>query len=312
MDFSIEDKLKLASEKCDRNYANSFKFSTIYPFTTENIRAYLPLFDLKDKSLFTVGSSTDQALNAILCGAKDITVFDICPFTREYYYLKMAAIQTLTMDEFLKFFCYKGYTSTFLCNKNVFDNNLYLKIMAALKSISLEVEYFWTELFKRYNRVLIREQLFNMDENKYKIVRCMNYYLNNNDTYNELRNKINTANVKFIQGDIFKYEIKDTFDNIFLSNLSSYYSLAKIRELFDKMLLNLNDNGKMLLAYLYETTIDDEDYMDGEAEIYNIPKVLKTFPREIEFNSFIGGRGLLFKSSKLRDSVITYRKVKKK
>ena len=39
-----------------------------------------------------------------------------------------AANRPLTMDEFLKFFCYKGYTSTFLRNKNVFDNNLYLTI----------------------------------------------------------------------------------------------------------------------------------------------------------------------------------------
>ena len=46
-------------------------------------------------------------------------------------------------------------------------------------------------------------------------------------------------------------------------------------------------------------------------EIYNIPKVIKMFPKDIVFNSFIGVRGLLFKSNRIRDNVITYKKVKK-
>ena len=58
------------------------RFSWIYPFTTENINGYIDMFDLKDKSLFTVGSSGDQAINAILKGCKDITVLDINPFTK--------------------------------------------------------------------------------------------------------------------------------------------------------------------------------------------------------------------------------------
>ena len=41
-------------------------FFCLYPFTTENINGYLPYFELKGKSLLTVGSSCDQAINACI------------------------------------------------------------------------------------------------------------------------------------------------------------------------------------------------------------------------------------------------------
>jgi len=311
MDFSIDEKLKLASEMCDGNYMNTHNFSRIYPFTTENISAYLPLFDFVDKSLLTVCSSGDQALNAILCGSKDITVFDICPFAKEYFYLKKAAIETLTIQEFLRFFCYKDYPVTFFDNKNAFDIRIYMKLRDALKNDSEETEYFWSELFKKYSSIRVRNSLFSFDENKYKLIKLMNNYLKNDDAYNKLRDKFNAADIKFISGDIFNDNIDGSFDNVFLSNLGSYYNLVEIRNLFDKILVNLNDDGRMMIAYLYETDLLSDDYMEGEAEIYNIPKVLKMFPKDIVFDSFIGVRGLLFKSNRIRDNVITYKKVKK-
>ena len=52
-------------------------FQKIYPFTTETISGYITKMDIKDKIVLTLGSSCDQALNSLLLGAKDITVFDI-------------------------------------------------------------------------------------------------------------------------------------------------------------------------------------------------------------------------------------------
>lgn len=50
-------------------------FINIYPFTTENIAGYINEFELKDKSLLTVGSSGDQVINAALYDCQDITLF---------------------------------------------------------------------------------------------------------------------------------------------------------------------------------------------------------------------------------------------
>ena len=63
-------------------------FQRLYPFTTENIAGYIDKFNLKGKSLLTVGSSADQVINAIYKGSKDITLYDVNIFAKYYYYLK--------------------------------------------------------------------------------------------------------------------------------------------------------------------------------------------------------------------------------
>ena len=49
------------------------RFSSIYPFTTENIAGYMSELDLKGKKVITVTGSTDHIINAIVCGTTDIT-----------------------------------------------------------------------------------------------------------------------------------------------------------------------------------------------------------------------------------------------
>ena len=100
----------------------------IYPFTTENIAGYIDNFDLKDKSLLTVGSSGDQVLNAILKCCRDITVIDINPYTKFYYYLKVAGILNFNLNEFKSFFRYKEYPNVFVDNEKVFSLDLYQKL----------------------------------------------------------------------------------------------------------------------------------------------------------------------------------------
>ena len=43
-------------------------FQEVYPFTTEVISGYFNELDFKDKSVMTLGSSSDQAFNALLLG----------------------------------------------------------------------------------------------------------------------------------------------------------------------------------------------------------------------------------------------------
>ena len=102
------------------------KFFWIYPFTTENINGYIDLFDLKDKSLLTVGSSADQAIIANLKDCKDITILDINPLTKYYFNLKKAGILTLGYEEFCKFFCYIDYPKVFKYNYDTFNIESYI------------------------------------------------------------------------------------------------------------------------------------------------------------------------------------------
>lgn len=84
---------KAKKQVSNPNYDETF--NKIYPGTTENIKGYIDFFDLKNKSLLTVGSSSDQVLNACFNGCYDITLIDINPFTKEFFHLKKAAIERL-------------------------------------------------------------------------------------------------------------------------------------------------------------------------------------------------------------------------
>lgn len=78
---------------------NISKFQQVYPFATEMVSSYLELLDLDGKTVFTVGSSLDQAFNALVLGAKEITVFDVNKNTEEFYKRKREIIINSSLDE---------------------------------------------------------------------------------------------------------------------------------------------------------------------------------------------------------------------
>ena len=82
------------------------RFSSIYPFTTENIAGYMSELDLTRKKVIAVTGSSDHIINAILRGCIDITTFDINPLTKYYMDLKLSAINELSYKEFFDFMLY--------------------------------------------------------------------------------------------------------------------------------------------------------------------------------------------------------------
>lgn len=61
------------------------KYFKEYPFATENVSGYIKNICLKDKDVLTLGSSCDQAFNSLVCGAGNVTIFDINPEVKNYY-----------------------------------------------------------------------------------------------------------------------------------------------------------------------------------------------------------------------------------
>ena len=75
----------------------------VYPFTTEEIATYFSLIDFYKKNVFTVGSSFDQVLNALLLGAKDVLLYDINENAKEFSQIKMEIIKdTPSREEMYK------------------------------------------------------------------------------------------------------------------------------------------------------------------------------------------------------------------
>ena len=118
--------------------AQENNFYQIYPFATENISGYINEFELKNKSLLTVGSSGDQAINAILYGCQDISVLDVNPYTKFYYYLKISSILNLELEEFMTFLRFKDYPNVFKDNNFVFNKELYNKVKSTLRLLNYE------------------------------------------------------------------------------------------------------------------------------------------------------------------------------
>lgn len=311
--YLVRNAINMSNDRvmnCNDGYKDCKQFYWIYPFANENITGYIDLFDLKNKSLLTVGSSGDQAINAILKDCKDITVLDINPFTKYCFNLKKAAILTLTYEEFCKFFCYIDYPKVFKYNNDAFNYDSYNKLKEVLKNIDEESYLFWDTLFDVCKPNDVRKKLFSNDEERISVVKGINPYLNDENSFNETRIKIENINPKFIKGDIFKTRIEKTYDNILLSNIGTYYSLEDNRKLIDKIHNSLNDGGKMLMCYLYQTTRYTQ-YREEWDPIYNMEKLYETIGDYITyFESFVGVRGLKFEDNDIKDSVIIYQKRK--
>lgn len=312
MEDNFQKILDKAVTRCKHIYSsNDQKFDMIYPFTNENILGYIPYFDMTDKRLLTVGSSGDQAINAKIKHAKVETIVDICPYTKYYFYLKKSALISLTYQEFLDFFCYYDYPKTFKRNENVFNLESYNKLREVLKNLDGEAFIFWETLFKIFPPLQIRLQLFSSDEEKIKILKRTNDYLQNEEHYLMSRKLIDSLNPEFIIDDIFRVQLEKTYDNIWLSNIGQYHDVEELRKLVTKLEKNLSITGQVLLCYLFDTD-QNTPYQSDWMKIFDLKHTREILQEYLTFfKSFQGVKGILFETEHLKDSVMIYQKIRK-
>lgn len=303
--LSVNEKILLAKRLCDQTDDFFPKFFQIYPFTNENVAGYIDFFDVKDKSLVTVGSSADQAINTIARGCKDITILDICPFTKEYFYLKSATIQTLSRKELLNLLMKKNpYMET--QNDDAFKIRKYKELMGRLKEEDKDSYDFWNNLTSTTKAKTIRDMLFTADQARSYVTEQINLYLQNDDMYYETREKLSQVTPKFIIGDITNILLSEKYDNIILSNIASYCEMPQIRKIFETFSNQLRPNGKLMLGYLFRT--DEHSKFNSICrDIYDVERIKQEF-EGIELKSFQGIQGIECDISNLHDSVYVYQK----
>ncbi|MBE6154538.1 MAG: DUF3419 family protein [Firmicutes bacterium] len=306
---NIETNLYEASLICEGMCCYNTEFSKIYPFTTENISGYIDYFDLNNKSLLTVGSSGDQILNAFYNGARDITLFDINEYAKYYVYLKISAILSLSYNEF-KLFFFKHTTSPFKQNEYMFSKEIFKKIKENLRIFDYESYLFFDELFSLYEGSIIRDRLFDDDEDRNKVIIKFNKYLKDEESYNKLQSIIREISFKYIQGNFFEDDINGKYENIFLSNLCSITSLEKLKKLLEKLdRNNLKNAGSILVGYLWNTNFHSDEFSDDWKEIYKLPIVREYLKKFITNHYQINGaRDILWQEDKKGDLVLVYRK----
>ena len=148
------------------------------------------------------------------------------------------------------------------------------------------------------------------------VYKC-NLYMQSEDNYGLLREKLSQNEISFINGNIF--DIKDSlddnlYDRMILSNAVQYlemYSINKdvykvLKKMFNTLKSHLNDEGIMQLLYFYNTKLINgnicyDDFFNG----YNLDKILEVLSNDdldnfklLEFeNDYIG-----------KDAVVLYKK----
>ncbi len=171
-------------------------FQEVYPFTTENIGEYFTSLNLKEKDIFTVGSSLDQAFNALLFGAKNVTVFDLNANTLEFYKLKKELILSTPREELYDTVLSQQeipMTSDSLPRKEITKVNPYLhsnqnyqKLRSKLKDT--EINFVYGDIFN------IEEYLKNKQYDVMilsNILQYLSFFAKTEDKYNFLKRNFN-------------------------------------------------------------------------------------------------------------------------
>lgn len=306
--------LKFALALIDNIFSNKKNmFSSLYPFSTENIKGYYYLIDFKDKDILTVGSSGDHTINLFLKNAKSVDFFDINPFCKYYYDFKVAAIKSLSYEDFISYFCFRGYPSLFKNNYKSFNLESYKKIRENLDNTSKK---FWDFLYDEVDGIVIRNSsFFSKDEEPYKVIVKTNLYLQE-ENYKNTKEKI-IEKINFYKSDIsvLHERIDKKYDIIMLSNIFQYVDMMYKNDPLDMMnqiVLNLekllNDDGIILMCYMYG--IDDKYDEEKVPIIYNLKKIEKMF-KKLQIIKFRGISDLKYSIPREdKDGVLIYRKTK--
>lgn len=244
---------KLEKEIAGKRAGN---YAPMYIYGTEMISYYYPCMNIKNKGVLTIAGSGDQIINAYFFGAREVIGFDINKLVGYMVSLKIAAIKSLSYNDFLKFFG---------TGKNIasFDYELYLKFRLKLDK---PTKIFFDSLYKYFKfkgKKLTKSTFINQREYIQASPKDINIYLKNNTNYIKTRALITNKKIKIIHSNVTKinYKIKKKFDIINLSNVPNFLTgyvfknrKDPIIDVYEKVFLKLKNllvpKGKILF-YLY-------------------------------------------------------------
>lgn len=256
------------------NISKSSAFHTesfIYKETNEELNKIDDLLLNKDKVLSVIGSG-DQILNTLLTNPTRVDAFDISSFPKYFLKLKIAAIKSLTREEYIKFF----FATTETTLDEYYDDLFFDKIS---KELDEETREFWDYLFQYNDWYDIYEStLFSSESVIEKFAVERNKYLEE-DEYYKLKEILKTADINFIESNLLDLKVEDTYDLIYLSNIIEY---VKKSAYFDKI-DELSEKSKGIIV----------TYIFGELE-----RALKIFQGDFTYRKFDTGSGVIINKGK--------------
>lgn len=255
--MSLHDDIVAAQRivsRADFNFGDKELFHTtsaVYKISNERTQDYYSYLIGREKVLSVIGSG-DQILNLILEGTKEIDAFDISSFPKYFLYLKMAAIKSLSKEEYIEFFYEVSHRS------ELYDD-MYDRISFYLDD---EISSFWDSLFNFFDwQDIYNSTLFSSEPYIAANAINQNKFLQCDAAYEELRRALDDVVINVYEGDIFDLScrIDGTYDLVYLSNIVYYNKPDEYKEMLDEF--KLTDNG-ITLTYLYRINKNVRDCFD--------------------------------------------------
>ena len=250
--FDIAQSIVRGTHNCFNKDKTFTEHSFIYKKTNERLQDILDIFSDKDKILCVIGSG-DQILNALLNRPQKIDAFDISIYPKYFLELKIAAIKTLTREEFIDFFIndinYK--------KEDYYDDLFYEKI---IKELDGDVRDFWKYLFDFNDWYdIYNSMLFSTEPVIKEYALVQNKYLNEEEYY-KLREILKTTKINYIQSDILNLDIDDNYDLIYLSNIIQYVD----PKLYKTKIEGLSEKIRgIIVTYLFGGLENALDFFEG-------------------------------------------------
>lgn len=284
-----------------KNNSDDFSPSSpIYKTTNETIshKEYIDAIKNRERVLSIIGSG-DQIINTILFGAKDIVGVDISSFAKYFLALKLAAIESLSKEDYLEYF--------YGDKDNQFRVKYYFIIRDKLDD---NTRLFWDNLYSGYiDHDIYNSSLFcNFNLGKKRVI-SNNPFLED-DNYKIVKAKLQDIKMELLGYDIFdiKKLHKGKFDLIILSNLINhieklYGNNITIEEYYNRF----NEGVKKYKTFLHKLPLN----IGGQAVTYNIsfyPKIKDLF-KENEYQVYPVKEDI--KSCNIENEILVYKKERK-
>lgn len=236
-----------------------------YAFTTENLAAYLPLFNWRFASVLTVSASGDQIINAAVLGAERIDAFDSNLASAVFTELKLAALQELSFAEFANFFLLDDPTDG-RRNVKAMGFDVYQSLCARLSHPARRFFDRAYEYFGNDGKTLRSSLLFNNRHDLSFHALTDNLYLRCNSAFEQASTLLAKRIIPWLWTNAKELSqqpsLRSDYDIILLSNIWDYAAVdfssephpfgRFVRDVLLPLQCRLSRNGLMAVAYLHD------------------------------------------------------------
>lgn len=230
-------------------------YSKIYPRSNEDLNYIFRNFDVRDKNVLTVLSSSDQVFASYYLGAKNVDAFDINCLTEYYYYLRKWLIEY--REEYYPDF-----------GKIIFDSSWISSLLKLVSCSSAKEEraYKYWSLYVLGVADLDGASVFNYSHCKYnKVI----------DDLSVMKELLRDRELNFTREDIGGKIKKDKkYQVIIISNILEYitFDMERLGRVRDNLFDILEDDGQIIASH----------FMDCNTA----PTELEVFSKKFKFNDF--------------------------